>query len=190
MGRKIYLGLLIILLLSVVLISGCLRPEGQVTEERYALGESVTSGNVEVKVSEYVTTSTIMRSDEPLEANRKVVAGPEEVFLILHVSVKNIGEQEEKVGVAQSVPGMRRGFGLEYKGERVPWFPFDNKFTIPGREGAYSPFFAEAHDVASIPPEQSIDGWIVFVLPHDFEPEYATFKIINDYQETFRWKLR
>ena len=147
MGRKIYLGLLIVLLLSVVLISGCLRPEGQVTEERYALGESVTSGNMEVKVSEYVTTSTIMRPDEPLEANRKVVAGSGEVFLILHVSVKNIGGQEEKVGVAQSVPGMRRGFELEYKGERVPWFPFDNKFTISGREGAYSPFFAEAHDV-------------------------------------------
>jgi len=189
MGRKIYLGLLIVLLLSVVLISGCLRPEGQVTEERYALGESVTSGNMEVKVSEYVTTSTIMRPDEPLEANRKVNAGPEEVFLILHVSIKNIGAQEEKVGVAQSVPGMRRGFGLEYKGERVPWFPFDTKFTIPGREGAYSPFFAEAHDVASLSPGQSVDGWIVFVLPHDFEPEYATFEIINDYQETFRWKL-
>jgi len=190
MGRKFYLGLLIVLLLSVVLISGCLRPEGQVTEEGYALGESVTSGNVEVKVSEYVTTSTIMRPDEPLEANKKVNAGPGEVFLILHVSVKNIGEQEEKVGAAQEVPGMMRGFGLEYIGERVPWFPFDNKFTIPGREGAYLPFFAEAHDVASISPRQSVDGWIVFVLPHDFEPEYATFEIINDYQETFRWKLR
>jgi len=133
------------------------------------VGESVTQGQLTITVSNYTFAQ---RLDDAVVRN----SSENSKFLLVVVSVENTGT------VQQRPP---RNFELFYYDEEIDMRPLaEESFYVRGKE---LDRYLSNTGYSELYPGDTVEGWVVFEVPKDFDSKNATVQI--GYGDSLRWRL-